>query len=68
MSGTTFSLTCCDFMDNEKKEKELREGDMYKVFCLDPHDLYIEYEKDENINDQENIRRLCLNNCIRKSG
>jgi len=54
--------------EDDDKEKKLRDGDVYKVFCLDPHDLYIEYEKDENINDQENIRRLRLNNCIRNYG
>ena len=32
--------------------------------CLEPHDLYIEWKKDENVDDQENIRRIMENSCV----
>ena len=42
-------------------------GDGTPAFiCLGQHDYYIENEED--VDDQENIRRLRLNSCIWKSG
>ena len=32
--------------------------------CLEPHDLYIEWKKGGNVNDQENIRRIMENSCV----
>ena len=32
--------------------------------CLEPHDLYIEWKKGGNVDDQENIRRIMENSCV----